>query len=196
MASSGPNYAGTAANDTGRGTVAWSSPINGAANDGSTTFAQSFSSPGLTSNYLKVTNFGFSIPGGSTIDGIVVEWEGKADDFGGGSSGTDTAVRIVKGGVIGSTDKASNTVYPTSLTFKTYGGVSDLWGESWTPADINDSEFGSAISFGSAFYISAYIDTCRITVYYTAGSSGGLGPVLSGKVTSEGRIFGGSVLRC
>lgn len=44
-------------------------------------------------NYLKATNFGFSIPGGATIDGIVVEIKANADTSVNGNVYVD-AIRI------------------------------------------------------------------------------------------------------
>jgi prepilin-type N-terminal cleavage/methylation domain-containing protein len=34
--------------------------------------------------------------------------------------------------------------------YTTYGGSSDLWGETWTAADINDSDFGFVVKVGHA----------------------------------------------
>jgi hypothetical protein len=60
----------------------------------------------------------------------------------------DYAVKIVKAdGTIGSTNKAdTGTNWPSSDTYKSYGASNDLWGESWTPADINDADFGAVLS--------------------------------------------------
>ena len=54
-----------------------------------------------------------------------------------------------------------------------YGGSSDLWGETWTAEDINDPDFGIAISVynyndgGGGPTITPLIDYVRIIVYYT-----------------------------
>ena len=42
----------------------------------------------------------------------------------------DYAVRIIKGGTIGSTDRASGTAWSSSSAYTTYGSSSDLWGET------------------------------------------------------------------
>jgi hypothetical protein len=52
----------------------------------------------------------------------------------------------VKGGVIGGTDKSTGALQPGTLSYVTYGGSSDLWGQTWTPADINASDFGLAFA--------------------------------------------------
>lgn len=179
MASSGPNSPGTLADDSSVGTVAWSNPSNGASSNNSYATA-AFGTNG-TSHYLKATNFGFAIPSTATIDGILVGIERSRTGIGGGSI-KDSAVRIVKGGAIGSTNKgATGTAWPSADAYASYGGAADLWGESWTYSDINASNFGVAIS--AAMTIdetgNARVDHVRVTVYYTdSGGGGTAGPVL------------------
>lgn len=78
----------------------------------------------------------------------------------------DNRVRIVKGGTIGSTDKASASEWPTSDAYATYGADDDLWGETWTVADINSTGFGVAISALGLGSGTASIDHIRVTVYF------------------------------
>jgi hypothetical protein len=97
-----------------------------------------------------------------------VEWE-KKKTGGGGSGAIDNAVRIVKGGTIGSTDKSRATEWPTTDTYLSYGDATELWGETWTPSDINASDFGTALSGketqGNIFTLN--VDHVRITIYYS-----------------------------
>ncbi|MEX0649952.1 MAG: hypothetical protein WD200_03050 [Candidatus Andersenbacteria bacterium] len=161
--SEGPLIVGTGANDNSFGTAAWSSPENITANDG-TDAAVGLSNS--TSQYLKATNFGFDIPAGATIDGIVVEVEKYANAV----NIFDARARIVKGGVVGSTDKASGTQWDNGTpTIVSYGaGTTDLWGESWTADDINASTFGFVIAATTTgTFRVALVDFIRITVYYT-----------------------------
>lgn len=123
----------------------------------------------MQSHYLKATNFGFSIPGGSVITGILAIVTRKES-----ASGVcrDMRVRIVKGGVIGTTDRASGTEWPTVAAAAEYGGdgsggSSDLWGETWTVSDINDSGFGFAISALGLGNGVASIDYMSLTVFYS-----------------------------
>jgi hypothetical protein len=160
----GPNGTGTGADDNSIGTVSWSNPGNVTAEDGSDASAGQG-----TSHYLKATNFGFSIPSGSSVDGITVEVKKRADA--GVGPVTDNAARIVKGGTIGSTDRSQGGNWPTSDTYATYGGSSDLWGESWSASDINASNFGFALSASVGTSSIANIDYVRVTVKYSAGSS-------------------------
>ena len=169
MASEGPLSGATFADDATVGTVAWNTPGNAAASDDTDSSAILVAS--AVSHYLKATNFGFAIPAGATIDGIVVEWE-VAKTTGGT---VDNAARIVKGGTIGSTDKSSVTAWTGTDTYLSHGGVSDLWGETWTADDINATTFGSALSAVNAdpsFVDNPTIDHVRITVYYTEAATG------------------------
>ena len=59
-------------------------------------------------------------------------------------------VKIVKSdGSIGTTNRETNTTnnWGTTDLNVTYGTSSDLWEETWTPADINDIDFGVVFSF-------------------------------------------------
>ncbi len=163
---------GTTANDNSVGSTAWSNTGN--ATTSNNTYASATIQEGTASNYLKATNFGFSIPAGSTINGISVDVERKDVETTDKVSIQDNAVRIVKGGVVGSTDRSSGTDWPTTDTYATYGSTSDTWGESWAASDINSTDFGYAISAqairsggppGSTE--DAHIDHVRITVHYT-----------------------------
>ncbi len=58
----------------------------------------------------------------------------------------DSAVQIIKSdGSYGSTNKSTGAAFPyVTDAVTTYGGEADLWGETWTPADIMDADFGVA----------------------------------------------------
>jgi len=164
MSSAGPNNGSSFVDDASVGTVAWSNPANAQYSDN--VYASVTLNSGIISHYLKATGFGFSIPSNATINGILVEVERKA------AAGTigDYSVKLVKGGAISGNNKADTTNnWPTTDTYKSYGGSTDLWGLSWTAADINASNFGMAIACrGYAANSISYIDHIRITVYYTA----------------------------
>lgn len=166
MSSIGPLSPGTMASDSSIGNYAWSNPNNAEVSDG--VYAVGITAPPLSSNYLKATNFGFTIPVGAIINGIVVEVQLKGDNP---SFQFDNSVRIVKGGTIKTTDKSSAAGYPISETYRTYGIFSDLWGETWQPSDINASSFGFAFSYkntSASSFLYTYVDHIRITVDYTA----------------------------
>jgi hypothetical protein len=167
MASSGPNSGGTFASDNSLGgTVAWVLPGRAVTSDDSYTTSVVADAE---SEMLKVTNFGFAIPTGATINGIVVEIEKKAS----GTSVNDINVMIVKAdGTYGATNKAAAESWPTSDAYTTYGASDNLWGETWTAENINDVDFGVGIACYAPSSRTASIDHVRITVYYTEAGSG------------------------
>ena len=167
MATQGPLSPGTVVNDTGVGTVAWSSPGNATASDN---VRASASVPTTaSSNYLKATNFGFTLPAGAIINGIKLEIEKQAVSL----DVLDNRIRLVKGGVIGTVDRNNGSAWPGTDTYVTHGSSSDLWGDTWTASDINDTGFGFAASCtnNDAITISCLIDHGRITITYTPGST-------------------------
>lgn len=163
MASEGPNNPASATEDSSVGTISWTNPTN-VYTENATVASASMLLSGVT-RYLKVTNFGFAIPGPATIDGIVVEAKVRTN-FG---SIQENSVLLYKNNVLTSTDKSRATNWPTTLTYVTFGSSSDLWGTTWTPSDINSADFGFALSAkevgGSTPSIE--VDHVRITVYYT-----------------------------
>src|SRR3989344_5150443 len=165
-AASGPNNAGTGTNVDRAGGPAWTSPGN------ITTVGSPYATVSLgssASDYLQATNYGFSIPGTATINGIQVTINRKSNSDSGGKSIDDDVVKLIKGGIISGSDKATNTDWPTSLGTASYGGVSDLWGTTWTAAQINASNFGVALSIESENDQSGTgtVDYIQITVTYT-----------------------------
>ena len=120
---------------------------------------------GSYTDYLLVTNFMFSIPAGVIIDGIVVEVE-RSDP---NARTSDLHVRLIKNSFITATDKALAATWPVADAYQPYGTPTDLWVNTWTPADINAANFGVAIAAqrgvgGST--TQGRIDHVRITVYY------------------------------
>lgn len=174
--STSANSPATLADDSAIGTVVWNNPSN--ASSQNDTYAGSQPDGDLTiTHYLKATDFGFSVPTGATINGIVVEVDKYSTASGGDEDVLDYRVRIVKGGTIGSTDKSSASEWSgtDTDTYITYGSSSDLWGETWTAADINGSTFGFAIAAQHTCGLcsvgvsdTTFIDHIRITVYYGA----------------------------
>ena len=76
MASQGPNNSGTAAQTATGGDVNWLDP-NNIKTSGASYAVFSVASISSASQFLQGTNFGFSIPSGATINGVVVSfaWE-------------------------------------------------------------------------------------------------------------------------
>lgn len=176
-ANTAPTSPGTVANDATVGTADWTDdnwdPIIDnyeiVASDNIYAIANIYNA---TSHYLKATNFGFSIPTGATINGILVAMEERADILP-GTTAKESAIRIVKSdGSIGTQNKSTGVTPPSSDTYVYYGASDNLWGETWTAEDINDTDFGvvfSTVHTGSFSGVNPriHVDHIRITVYYT-----------------------------
>jgi alpha-tubulin suppressor-like RCC1 family protein len=162
----GPNNPSSAIS-SGGGTVAWTSPTNVYASDNSR--ASVSLGKGVISQYLQATGFGFTIPTTATINGIQVDIERYANN----TLIRDNSLKLIKNGNISGDETADTaTGWPSSDTYKSYGGNTDLWGLTWTPTDINSSNFGVALDIknnktGSGATYIGYVDHIRITVYYT-----------------------------
>lgn len=178
----GPLSPATLSDDATVGTVAFSNVANAGLSDD--IYATVILLLSQVSHYLKAQGFGFQIPPDAIILGIVVEIERSASL---GASIQDSSVKLVKAGVIGGTEKASVSNWPTSDAYATYGSSSDVWGQAWTPVDINLSTFGIAIAVTALAGATVSIDHLRITVYYQGSNR----PFALGKQVKVGAGMGG-----
>lgn len=89
---------------------------------------------------LGLAGFGFSIPAGTKIDGIQVS-AAKGGLYG---PIVDTTARLLIAGAPGAADRSNPDPWPENATV-VYGGTTDLWGESLSAEDVNDSSFGFLI---------------------------------------------------
>ena len=161
--------AGAGANQTGVGTVAWTNTGNITALDGVLSTTNSISWGG-TSNYLRASNFGFSIPAGADIDGIVVSIHRTSSGF----AIRDNVLQVVNGSgsIVGSNYANTTTNWLTSLTTATYGGATDAWGAGLSAADVNNANFGIVLAVRNhngwlGASRTASVDYISITVYYS-----------------------------
>lgn len=174
MADTGQTIAGTGTNVTGVGTAAWANPNNITLNDSSPTgnhaVASGNFSSATSSNYLRASNFGFTVPTGATIDGIVVDIRGRD----GNAQAQDSIVRLVDAsGTIVGDNKSAGASWTNTMAYHSFGGSSDLWGVSLSPSDVNDTDFGAVFAASNINAFGAIrIATIQITVYYTGGASG------------------------
>lgn len=115
---------------------------------------------------LKAQGFGFAIPAGATIDGILVDVAQRR--FAGAA--VDNRVQLLdEAGALVGDNKATATAWPGVETNVQYGGSADTW--NWatvTPAKINDPDFGVVVSVkATAANTDIGVDYIRVTVYYT-----------------------------
>lgn len=158
----------TIINDNTIGTTVWANVNNAKLSDN--TYANNYPTYGgiQISNYLKATNFGFVIPDGVTIKGILVEIEKKQASTSHADI-LDEEVKIVKAnGTIGTENKATSTQWPLTDTYLPYGSATNLWGETWTATDINNANFGVVLAVTGLveFESPAYVDNIKITITY------------------------------
>lgn len=170
MASQGPNFPSANNVSTGTGNT-WTNPGNGYTSDN--TYTTCFVSGAGNTKNLIYSGFGFSIPAGATIDGIVVEFERKTSTA---STFIDGDINLIKTGTtfVG-TDQSAGATWSTTESYVTFGSSSNLWGTTWTDTEINASSFGvghRAIQNNSKNSATASIDHVRITVHYTGGGGG------------------------
>jgi hypothetical protein len=135
-------YPGGVVNDNSIGSQPWSTPGAATTSDGKAATISAMT--GGASYYLKATNFGFNLPASATVQGIYVVWERKALSGGGLA---DNAIRIVKDSVVQTADRSlPGTWLRDGYVRVLYGGATDLWGTTWSAADVNSSGFGTALS--------------------------------------------------
>jgi len=166
----GPNSGGTFVSDSSIGSIAISNPANAIMSDNS--YATSVLLLGQITNYLKATNFNFSIPNDATIDGVLVEIERSTTVL---TSISDNSIKLVKSNIISGNDLSSGAIWPTSDAYTSFGSSTNTWGISLTPNDINDSGFGVVISASASIAAIAQIDHIRITIYYTGSNQAPMG---------------------
>jgi len=167
MPDTGFRSPGTAANADRSGGVAWSNPGNIVSSNNVRAIADLDE---VASDWLRATNFGFTIPSDATIDGIEIAVERHHE--GGGNPIQDQQCFLRKStGQVGSDWAATATNWPTSDGTATYGGATSLFGTTWTPAEINNSAFGLDLSARknptSGVAREARVDHIQIKVYYT-----------------------------
>lgn len=137
----GPNKTTAVADTAYAGsTNGWNDPMYMANGSGTGPTFTAFGSGGIA-DYLVATGYGLSIPAGATVSGIEVRiTRGTTNGY-----MKDAHVQLMKAGAVQSAaDRASGSQYPVGAQTVIYGGSSDLWGNTWTPADINNAGFGVA----------------------------------------------------
>lgn len=137
----GPNVAGTGIND-GLSNL-WTNPNNITSAVSYATVTLHLAGIGVVASAaIEATNFGFSIPATTQITGIQLQF----DEVLSSSSAFDfsfSSVLLKGGGQVGTPKNV--LVSNTSVQTVTMGGPSDLWGTTWTPNDINQTNFGCLI---------------------------------------------------
>ena len=183
-ATAGPNNP-TVAVQAADGTIGWVLPLDGI--KGTSTFVTQVELNGNsnTSNSLQGKAFGFPIPSGATIQGITVTYDAEFDNPTIYSyTNQPITITLLKAGTAAGTAKTDAVDWLPTLNTYTYGSTSDLWGTTWTPADINDPGFGFEIqdmpnfSAGLSGQVTQKVQNYTITITFRPASTSFTSPFL------------------
>lgn len=165
MPVSGPNFAGA----VGTQGAGWTLGAN-AVGSVETSCAENAD----TANAAFWNTYGFAIPTGNTINGIQVEFKASWDadprlisTVNVGKNETTLGTAKVPGALPEAVCGAGQTIF-------SLGGGADLWGLTWTPAEINAASFTARFA-GDAVGGSIFLNWIRITITHTAGAGALLG---------------------
>jgi len=113
-----------------------------------------------STKYLRLTGFGFTVPDTAQILGITVQVEGQIACPSGCS--TLSRAHIVKNGI----ESVSKPWWPFVLeNTTTIGSSTDLWSNTWTPAEIRAANFGVSL-YGSGSGATYKVDHVKISITY------------------------------
>lgn len=135
--------------------------------DNAFTSDNSYATVDTNNNQQGYGNFGIpTIPAGSTIDGIQVAVEAKADWIGPAGNRYFTVQLSWDGGV-------SFTIAKTTLNFgkgedtQLLGRAMDKWERTWLPGEFANSSFRVRLGASLATGHILYLDHLQVKVYYT-----------------------------
>lgn len=167
----------TITNNTLTGSLSWSNLSNALTSNGA--YASCGTLLGVLgsaqTNYITAWNYGFMIPTTATVCGIEVRIQRNAAGLLIGSSISDKKLYLMNAGTPVGSNYASASGWSGTNATAVYGGNSDLWGTSWTPAQLNATNFGVALSAEmkaglASLFLTANVDAISVTVYYTGGA--------------------------
>ena len=153
---------------TNTGNLLWNNPSLVKEEDGFASGVVNISQQFKDSEALRVTNFGFSIPAGATIQGVKLELKKR-----GVTIAFDDGIYLIRANNPFSANRGTDQFqWPESFTYISYGGPTDLWDVPISAADVNDATFGAQIVVKLGPHqemprSEAYIDVVRMTVFYT-----------------------------
>lgn len=159
-------------NSVGGGTRVWTNPGNIVAADGANATV-AFLVAAATSDDLIGFAYGLAVPLTATIDGILLEI--NYVQTGGLGFANESVVKLLKAGTAVGSNLSTGAAIPGTATTVSYGGSSNLWGTTWTPADTNDTNFSAVFVCQDTSGVSSGVgvDFFRITVFFhTVYSSG------------------------
>jgi hypothetical protein len=113
-------------------------------------------------------NYNFSLPTGTTINGIEVRLDAKVDNVTGGPK---MCVQLSwDGGATWTTSKSTGTLTTNEATY-TLGGNSDVWGRTWDGTNFTNSNFRvRVIDVASNNSRDFSLDWVAVKVYFSGGT--------------------------
>lgn len=186
-----PTNCGTGADVVIAGGKAWGTPANACI--GVSTTAVAIPASAVT-DFLATTNYGFSIPGPSTVLGVQVSFRRSANTA---TDIFDNTVVLTKNGTVAvGLDHGQGGFWPNSPgAVANYGATNDTWSAGLAPADVNAATFGVLISAlnsnGTNARSATIYDSVTISVTYSSPATG-FSPGIIGTITRSAgsvRIF-------
>ena len=120
--------------------------------------------------YLYLRGFGFAIPVGAVIDGLIVTLDKHAS-----GTVTDSRISLVNTTSSQGSNKTNSGNWPAIEATSTYGSATDLWGNTSgtiTPTMVNSANFGIRVraNLGTS-NATAYVDVATMKIYYHTGTT-------------------------
>lgn len=144
----------------------WTNPTN-AYVGGNDVYATAIAKASTSPKNHSWENYGFTIPSGSTIQGIEVSVEHKVSSVSGPPSATVNLYKTSSSGWV----TAKSLTMSVTESVETLGSSSDTWGAgtAWTAADFNNGNVSVWISYSVAGTTNRTIsvDGIGVKVYYT-----------------------------
>jgi hypothetical protein len=159
--------------DNPTGVSSWTNPQNATPNDGGLFATNGIA--GFETEYILCDNLGLGqlLPTNATITGIEVLVDRRASAT---LRAKDTHVHLISPGPNPAAPDGSLTAaergggdIPTTFTVGSFGGFGELWGESWTAAELSDPDFGAtyAVRRTSTSPVTVDVRSIQVRVYYS-----------------------------
>ena len=146
------------------GDSSWVNPSNAEWNTTNTFTVSSIATRDDLSNYLSLTDFNLIstwLSPDSVINGIQVDVERNVSD----TKVLDTVVQLTKDWTtLTWNNNATNTAWPLAKTITTYGSLVDLWGITWTGADLLSSNFWVILQYTNTKNLSQDVNIYRVNI--------------------------------
>ncbi|MCC7302433.1 MAG: T9SS type A sorting domain-containing protein [Bacteroidia bacterium] len=125
-----------------------------------------FQSMCYRSRYMAANRFEFSIPANASITGIEVRLSGFASHS---LAVYDSTIRLTKNYAMVGANTPDSAAWDLQDENRVYGVGLGLWGETWTPAEINDPGFGVFFKvFNRSDSMPLFkLDVVSVSVHYT-----------------------------